>query len=706
MKTKKYPTIILLILLTYFFLGMLPASPEEGMYPLSEIHKINLTEAGLKIDPLEVYNPNGVSLIDALVNVSGCTGSFVSGNGLILTNHHCAFSAVAAASTTEHNYLRDGFLAETYKEEIPAKGKTVKITESYKDVSKQILDAVKGVDDLSKRAEIIKAKMQEIGLAANDERNSIEGKVSEMFKGKTYVLFRYRIIKDVRLVYVPPRTIGEFGGETDNWIWPRHSGDFTFMRAYVAPDGSSAEYSENNIPYKPKKFLKINPNGVDEGDFVFILGYPGRTYRHRPSYFLEYQQKFQLPYISKTFEWMINKYQEISKDNPELQLKFANNIKRLANTMKNYKGKLLGLRRINLISQKQQEEKKLQSFINANPKLKYKYGNLMNDFKTTYTKMFNIADAKLWFIIFNRFTKTKTIADLLLAYHNEISKPEKEKNVEELEKLKNKITLVVKSVNKNFETSFLDKLINDAKTFQGESKIEAIENFLKESNNDTIFNSPIYTLKGIENLLNNPNTIMNQPLIKLTNDLIPDNEIIKEKTNKIEGSLLNLSAQLFEVKKKWKKENFIPDANGTLRLTYGYIKGYSPRDAVYYSPITTLNGVIDKSYFGNEYAIPDKLRTLYANKDFGKFYNKKLGGVPVGILYNTDTTGGNSGSPIMNAYGEMIGLNFDRAYEATINDYAWNESYSRSIGVDIRYILWITEKLGGADFLLKEMGVE
>ena len=701
MKIKKYSTRVLLTLLSILILGMFPYSPDEGMYPLSEIHKIDLVKAGLKINPLEVYNPNGVSLIDALVNVGGCTGSFVSPEGLILTNHHCAFSAINAASTPEHNYLENGFLAKTHQKEIPAKGKTVKITESYRDVSKEILDAVKGIEDLTERSKIIKTKMAEISSAADDSLNSIVGNVSEMFKGKTYILFRYKIIKDVRLVYAPPRTIGEFGGETDNWIWPRHSGDFTFMRAYVAPDGSSAEYSPDNVPYKPKKFLEINPNGVNEGDFVFILGYPGRTYRHRPSYFLQYQKNYQLPYISETFDWMIKKYEEISGNNIDLQLKFATKIKRLANTMKNYNGKLLGLKRIGLIKQKQNEEKELQNFIDSNPKLKYKYGNLLNDFKTTYTGLFNIAEAQLWFIIFNRFTYTKRITDLLLAYNKN-----KDENETDVTKIKKEITSLVKTSDKIFETAFLKKLLNDAKNFTGKSEIKPVKNFLASNTIESIDKSKIFTPEGIATLLNNPALIETEPIVNLVKHLDVDYQTIKKTSDKIEGSLLNLSAALFDIKHKWKKTNFIPDANGTLRLTYGYIKGYSPADAVYYSPITTLNGVIDKSYFGNEYAIPDKLRTLYANKDFGKFYNKELDSVPVGILYNTDTTGGNSGSPVMDAYGKLIGLNFDRAYEATINDYAWNESYSRSIGVDIRYVLWITQKLGGADFLLKEMGVE
>ena len=259
-------------------LGWLFMAPAQGMYPMSEISKLDLVKAGLKINPDDIYNPDGMSLTDALVNIRGCTGSFVSDKGLILTNHHCGFGYVSHASTTEKNYLRDGFLANSYSEEIPAVGNYCKITESYRDVSEEILSSVEEIDDPAERIQQIKKIMREVGDNASDPDNDIEAEVSEMFIGKTYILFTYKVIRDVRLVYVPPLAIGNFGGETDNWVWPRHTGDFTFMRAYVAPDGSSAKYSEDNVPYQPKKYLKINPSGVNEGDFLFITWIPGKNF--------------------------------------------------------------------------------------------------------------------------------------------------------------------------------------------------------------------------------------------------------------------------------------------------------------------------------------------------------------------------------------------------------------------------------------------
>ncbi len=707
-----------------FVLGMMPASPDEGMYPLSEIDKVDLVKAGLKIDVKEVYNPSGVSLVDALVQLSGCTGSFISENGLIITNHHCAYGAIARSSTVENNLLENGFYAKTLQEEIPAQGYTARITESYHDISDIILGAIKNVTDPSERTKIIAQKSKELADDAANEKESIVAEVSEMFAGKSYLLFKYRIMRDVRLVYAPPQSIGNFGGETDNWIWPRHTGDFSILRAYVSPDGKAAQYSKDNIPFKPKKILKINPNGVEEGDFVFMLGYPGRTFRHRPSQFIKYQQEYLLPYISNLYSYAIQTMQDISTDDKALQLLFANRIKGLANTMKNYQGKLKGLKKINLIEQKQEEENELRRFINSDSQLKAKYGNLFEEIQNVFDKVYEITRADLWLRQINNFSPSLSLAAFILNYVEEIQKPDAERRTAFQEKnLKQTLAALEsarQSYNQDFEESMLMKMFTDAISFKDYSRIAAVDYLLETDGNsdeetfqnfisNVVFTSKILQKDYFESLLKKkPEEIaaMQEPLFIFAAKIKLQNQAVTKENERNDGKLNKLYGDLVNVKTLWKKTNFIPDANSTLRLTYGYVKGYSPADAVYYEPFTSIEGVIEKGNIGGEdFAIPDKLRTLYDKKEFGKYISSKSKKLPVALLYNMDTTGGNSGSPILDAYGNIIGINFDRAFEATINDFAWNESYSRSIGVDIRYVLWVLDKFSGTQNLLKEIGL-
>jgi hypothetical protein len=681
----KFFQLISFLFVSTLLLGMLSSSPEEGMYPLSEIHKIDLHKAGLKLEMQEVYNPNGISLVDALVNLSGCTGSFISDNGLIITNHHCAFGAITRASTLENNYLQNGFHAKTFEEEIPAGGATVKIIDSYQDVSNTILDAVKNITDPLERTKTIVAKQKELVDAATNEKESIVAEVSEMFAGKTYVLFKYRIIRDVRLVFAPPQSIGNFGGETDNWIWPRHTGDFSIMRAYVAPDGKAATFSKDNVPFKPKKFLKINPNGIEEGDFAFILGYPARTFRHRPADYLKYQQDYQLPYTARLYQYAIQTMQELSDGDNGLKLAFASRIKGLANTMKNYQGKLKGLKKLNLVEQKFEEEKQLQNFIDADPKLKAQYGNILGDIHRVFDSINENALADLWLRQIFNFSPMLAQANFVLNYAEEIRKPDAERKTPFQEKNIKQTRSGIESLrinyNPDYEETMLIKLFTDANKFKQTSRIAAID-YLLEGNgvhpedtfgdfiDNTVLTSQILQKDSLESLLQKkPEEIaaMQDQLFVFVSKLRMQNQVNEKENQKNEGRLNKLYGDLVDVKILWKNKNFIPDANSTLRLTYGYIKGYNPADAVYYEPFTSIDGVIEKgSNPAEEFAIPDKLSALYNKKEFGKYVSKRSGKLPVAMLYNMDTTGGNSGSPILDAYGNLIGINFDRTYEATI----------------------------------------
>lgn len=690
--------------------------PDEGMYPLSEIAKLDLKKAGLKITTADVYSPGKTSLIDALVRVGGCTGSFISKDGLIITNHHCAFDYVRQASTVENNYLENGFYAGNREKEIPAQGLTCMITESYTDVSKQILAAADSAKLPQERIPLIQKKIKELVREEEARDAGLKVEVSEMFTGKTYVLFRYRILKDVRLVFIPPRSIGDFGGDADNWVWPRHTGDFSFLRAYIGKDGKPAEYAIDNVPYSPKKFLKVNPNGVDENDFVFVLGYPGRTFRHQPSRYLEFQEMFQLPYISGLYKSFIDIYQEAGAVNPALALKFSSRIKSLANTQKNYDGKILGMKRLGLTAQKKAEDAQLQEYILQDAKRAAACKDVLVDIGKVYDEQFMLGRANFAIGQLRSRIVPTALANQLLEYRAELRKDEKERKAAYSAK---NLPSTLKGISENLpevelgvDITILTRLLGEAakltefknfaplKPFAGSTEEcrQAVSNLLKGS---LVYDSAAY----MQTLTSVTDVEVKDKLVAFLREVSDEYKRYEKQYDELNGKLNTLLPKYIEAKSEWKKSGFIPDANSTLRLTYGYIRGYSPADATYYRPITTLRGAIEKSSAGGVYSLNAKVRELYEKKDFGRYRNKKLNDVPVAILYNMDTTGGNSGSPVMDAEGNIIGVNFDRAFEATINDFAWSESYSRSIAVDIRYVLWVVEKVGNAPALIQEMGL-
>jgi hypothetical protein len=717
---KSTRSLITLVLTMAAFMNFLIA--DEGMYPISEIHKLNLRAKGFKIDPKELYNPKGVSLIDAIVQVGGCTGSFVSNEGLVISNHHCAFGAVQAASTKEKDYITDGLLARTREEEIPAKGLTVRITESYRDVSKDVLAAVTDKMELAERTKAIEKKIREIVTETEKANPGKRAEVSEMFAGRTYVLFVYASLRDIRLVYVPPRSIGEFAGENDNWVWPRHTGDFSFMRAYVGPDGKPADYAAGNVPYRPKKFLKVNPSGVEDGDFVFILGYPGRTFRHRTSHYLSYEELQRMPFVADLYEWQINTMEQLGAKDRAVAIKHDARIKGLANTMKNYRGKLKGLGRLHLADTKREEEKLLQQFIEADVQRKAAYGTVLNEIGGVYEEMGERAQSEM---ILDALRSSSTMLNagyFVFEAARELQKPDAERLAQYTERnFANNKRNVLQSLDNFYDPTdraFLKYILMKAARLPADQRIPAVDDILKGGDAEAAIDRFIDTafVKSrlsdskflLDALTKDPEGIdkLEDPLIAFAKALYPTYQKLRETRQRREGALSKLSALLVDVKEQYQKKGFIPDANSTLRLTFGNIRGYSPSDATYYSPFTSLTGVLEKTTDRPPYDTPKKVVELAKAKDFGRFRSKKSNDVPVAILYNLDTTGGNSGSPVLNARGELVGVNFDRAYEATINDYAWSESYSRSIAVDIRYVLWVTQKVAGADHLLKEMGVQ
>jgi hypothetical protein len=704
-----------------FSVFLLSTIAEEGMYPITELSKLNLKAKGLKIDPATIYNPKGVSLIEAIVNIGGCSASFVSNDGLILTNHHCVFGSVQQVSTPEKDYLTNGFLAPTRADEIRV-GTTARITEEVRDVTAVVMSAVNDAMDPLERAKAIEGRISELTKKAQVEMPAKAISISEMLAGKSYVMFIATTLRDVRLVYVPPRSIGEFGGEDDNWVWPRHTGDFSFIRAYVGKDGKPAPYGADNVPYHPRRFLKVNPNGVNEGDFVFILGYPGRTYRHQTSYYMAYEEKQRMPFVADLNAWQISTMEELGKESRATALKFDARIKGLANTMKNYRGKLVGMKRMQLVAKKQDEEVALQKYIDADPARKARYGTVLADTGRIYDEMTSRAQYEL---VLDNLASVPQLLRNGAAVFEAATRPASPDAQQAGGGRGGRggaggpgsAASAFANYHEPADKLFFEKMITLAAKLPKDQRIAPVDAVLQNDFADQNIDRYVEacfaktTLKTPEGyaaaLGKTADEVaqLNDPFVNLAKELAPLQLKLREVRTRRNAELSKLAALLIDVKQKYLQKDFIPDANGTLRFTYGHIKGYSPSDAVYYSPITTLTGVMEKTGEEFPYATPQAVRDLYKAKDFGQFKLPKKNDVPVAILYDTDTTGGNSGSAVMNAMGELVGINFDRAWGATINDYAWNEAYSRSIAVDIRYVLWVTEKVGKADWLLKEMGV-
>ncbi len=706
--------------LTWLCCVSMPAAADEGMYPISDLQKLNLKAKGLAIDPAEIYSKDK-SLVFAIVSV-GATGSFVSPDGLFITNHHVAFGAVQAASTKERDYLRNGFLAPSPADEIQARGMTARITESFRDVSPEVLRAVTPAMDDAARTKAIERRTKEIVARAEKENPGRRAEVAEMFIGRTYVLFLYTYLKDVRIVYVPPLSIGNFGGEDDNWMWPRHTGDFSFLRAYVAPDGSPADYSPQNVPFHPKRFLKIQPRGVAEGDFVFLLGYPGRTYRHYPASYLAYDEEVRMPYIVDWYAWQIDLMEKAGASDRGIALLHASRIKGLANTMKNYRGKLKGMKRLGLVDRCREQETGLQKFIDADASRRARYGSLLADISRIYDGLRANFEYDMLLDYLRGSVNLMNWASTAYEASLERRKPDLERESPYMERnfaqTRQRLLLSLRNYYEPTDKAVFKELLLRAsrlkepnrisaldKIFKGDFTEQAVDAFIQKSYAASRMSDASF-VEGLLAMDPDQLAAVSDPFLDLAKALYPAVQANREKQKARRGELDPLFARLGEVEETYQGKSFIPDANSTLRLTFGRVKGYEPADAVSCKPFTTLSGVLEKTTGREPYDTPAALVDLARARDFGAFEHPALHDVPVCLLYDTDTTGGNSGSPVLNSQGELVGVNFDRTYEATVNDYAWSADYSRSIGVDIRYVLWVAQKVGRAAALLKEIGVE
>jgi hypothetical protein len=520
----------------------------------------------------------------------------------------------------------------------------------------------------------------------------------------------------VRIVYVPQRQIGEFGGESDNWMWPRHSGDFAFARAYVGADGKPAEYNITNVPYQPKKHLQMNASGVKENDFIFILGYPGRTYRNRPAEFIKYMENYQMPFIANFFEYRINTMEELIKKYPDQKIKYDPAIKSLANTSKNYRGKIQTLNAIDLYNKRKKEEKHIMEMLSADKVASSEFDKVLKKIDSLYGEVYKIAERSLWYGQAFQVSSGFELARYLVNYAYKIQgnsslylQKEKEKAISEALK-------IVTAYNGQTDSIFFKEILLIAHKF--EYKNSSLEQFFGndqyQQNLQTFLNKAYkskFLQQGYEQLIRklmaDPEKILKSkdPFISLYLATYQDHFKVDSLQKLYLSSIDALLPLYIDFKMRATGENFMPDANSTLRFTYGYIRGYYPADAMYASPFTSLRGIPEKIARGGEYIAYDKLISEIDNLRVSILVEPSLKSVPVNMLYNADTTGGNSGSPVFNANGELIGLNFDRTFEATVNDFEWNESYSRSIACDVRYILFVAKFVDHADALVNELNV-
>lgn len=697
-----------------------PAIAEEGMWLLTQLKQLELEKKGLEISVEDIYHPEKISLTDAIVWLGGCTASFVSPEGLLLTNHHCAYGALQRASSEENDYIKNGFLAKDRSEELQAIGTRASVLETLKDVTQEILDVAEGIQDPFERDKKITATITQMTEQIEDGRDDILANVATMYNGKQYILFVYKRYQDVRIVYAPPESIGKYGGDIDNWMWPRHTGDFTYLRVYMAPDGSGAKYSPDNIPVKPKNYLRVAKDHLRDGDFTFILGFPGATTRWRTSNSVGWNLKYNYPETIQNFKEILDLLATHTKDSPEGKIKVASINAGLNNTMKNFQGKIDGMTKTNFLERKKKFEKELMTFIESKPEVKKKYGDILDRIKAQYTELAKLKtkdDAIGLFGFSNGILSS--LAGQIYGIAREREKPEEEREPNFTER---SVEQTVKNLHLRYfsyyepvDKAMLKRVLGIVKNLPDGQRIEGLEYLfsgslsIDEFVEDAYAKTKLADAEYAKTLFNIPSKeleAIDDPLLTMAAKMYDETDEFEKRYQKFSANIVSLRKEYIDALYEWKGKGLYPEANSTMRFTYGHVAGYKPADAVWYEPFTTLKGVVEKDTDEDPFDSPDKLNELWEKKDFGQWADSQFDDVPVAFTHQCDITGGNSGSPVMNAKGELVGLAFDGNYEAMTSDWQYDDNIQRTISVNIKYVMFITEKFGGAFYILKEMGLE
>ena len=689
---------------------------QGGMWIPSLLKGMNETEMksmGMKITAKEIYDANQSSLKDAVPQFDGgCTAEVISDKGLILTNHHCGFAAIQDHSSIEHDYLRDGFWAYKMEDELTNPNMTVMFVVQIEDVTAKVLEGVATVTSETEKQKKIQENITTLSNTLPKETWQ-ENKIKTFYNGNQYLLFVTETFKDIRFVGAPPSSIGKFGSDTDNWVWPRHTGDFSLFRIYADKNNHPAAFSADNIPYKPKKFFPISIAGLKENDFTMVMGYPGRTTEYLPSVAVNQIVETLNPAKIEVRDAALKVQDRFMRKDQAIKIQYAAKYAGVANYWKKWMGETKGLKKANAVAAKQKFEKEFQEKVIKVGK-QAEYGTLLSDFEKNYTDIKDYALAKDYFSeVALRNTEILSVGYKLYQLEQILNTKGEQSFTDRKNTLSKGIADFYKDYNVEVDKNVFEQLINLYATKSPKQFLpETLVNLdAAKLTSDIFANSKLTSLTRFKELLDGDsktvieklNADKGYQLIKSMADaystmVAPTYDAINLKNTATQRTYMKAILELFPNKR------IFPDANSTLRITYGKVKGYQPNDGVYYEPFTTLDGVMEKYIPGDyEFDVPQKLIELYNTKDYGKYGVK--GKMPVCFIATNHTTGGNSGSPALDANGNLIGLNFDRVWEGTMSDIFYSPDICRNIMVDIRYVLFLIDKFAGAQNIINELKI-